>query len=87
MTQIRNGCETMDHTVRYGSRYASHGSMTIRECFLTDARLVAIRKYIRLVVRKGTEDEIISLQEMIRQTDIEAKRRAKIERYVNEMRG
>lgn len=71
----------------YGSRYGSHGCMTIRECFLTDARLVAIRKYIRLVIRKGTEDEILSLLEMIRQTEIKAKRRAKIEEYVNEMRG
>ena len=71
----------------YGSRYGSHGCMTIRDCFLTDAGLVAIRKYIRLVIRKGTEDEILSLLEMIRQTEINAKRRAKIEGYVNEMRG
>lgn len=71
----------------YGSRYGSYGCMTIREGFLTDARLVAIRKYIRLVFRAGTEDEIIGLLEMIRQTEIKAKRRAKIEGYVNELRG
>lgn len=71
----------------YGSRYGSYGQMTIRECFLTDARLVAIRKYIRLVFRTGTEDEIIGLLEMIQQTEIKAKRRAKIEGYVNELRG
>lgn len=71
----------------YVSRYGSYGCMTIRECFLTDARLVAIRKYIRLVIRTGTEDEINSLLEMIRDTEIKAKRRAKIEGYVNELRG
>ncbi len=71
----------------YGSRYGSHGCMTIRECFLTDARLVAVRKYIRLVIRKGNEDEILSLLEMIRQTEIKPKRRAKITEYVNEMGG
>lgn len=71
----------------YGSRYGSYGCMTIRECFLTDARLVAVRKYIRLVIRKGTEDEILGLLDMIRQTEIKAKRRAKIEEYVNDMRG
>ena len=71
----------------YGSRYGSYGCMTIRQCFLTDARLVAIRKYIRLVFRTGTEDEIISLLEMIQQTEIKAKRRAKIMGYVNELRG
>lgn len=77
----------MEHNVTYGSRYGSHGSMTIRDCFLTDARLVAIRKYIRLVICKGTEEEINSLLEMIRRTEIKAKRRAKIEEYVNDMRG
>lgn len=77
----------MEHSVTYGSRYGSHGCMTIRGCFLTDARLVAIHKYIRLVIRKGSEDEIISLLEMIRQTEIKAKRRAKIEGYVDELRG
>ena len=71
----------------YGSRYGSYGCMTIRECFLTDARLVAIRKYIRLVFRTGTEDEITGLLEMIQQTEINAKRRTKIEGYVNELRG
>ncbi len=71
----------------YGSRYGSYGCMTIRETFLTDARLVAIRKYIRLVIRTGTEDEIASLLEMIRYTEIKGKRRAKIEGYVNELRG
>lgn len=71
----------------YGSRYGSYGCMTIRECFLTDARLVAIRKYIRLVFRTGTEDEITGLLEMIQQTEIKAKRRAKIEGYVDELRG
>lgn len=71
----------------YGSRYGSYGCMTIRDSFLTDARLVAIRKYIRLVFRTGTEDEIISLLDMIRHTEIKAKRRAKIDEYVNELRG
>lgn len=71
----------------YGSRYGSYGCMTIRDSFLTDARLVAIRKYIRLVFCTGTEDEIASLLEMIRLVKIEAKRRAKIDGYLNELRG
>lgn len=71
----------------YGSRYGSYGCMTIRDSFLTDARLVAVRKYIRLVIRTGTEDEISSLLDMIQHTDIKAKRRAKIDGYVNELRG
>lgn len=71
----------------YDTRYGSYGRMTIRECFLTDARLVAIRKYIRLVFRTGTEDEITGLLEMIQQTEIKAKRRAKIMGYVNELIG
>lgn len=87
MIPIRIGCDIMEHSVTYGIRYGSHGCMTIRDCFLTDARLVAIRKYIRLVIRNGTEDEIINLLEMIRLTEIEAKRRVKIEGYVNELRG
>lgn len=87
LIRIQNGCDTMEHYVTYGSHYGTYGCITIRQSFLTDARIAAVRKYIRLCSRLGNEQCLRSLWQMIQATELPVKRRSKIEKYYQELIG